>query len=84
MKFVKLLCTYPQTVCVNNQGAMFIAKNHVTSERSKHIDIKYFLKDLVHDKIIKFEYVPSHEKNADLMIKQMSKKTVHKLNSRMC
>ncbi|CAL1279045.1 unnamed protein product [Larinioides sclopetarius] len=37
-----------QSICVNNQGAIFIAKNGVTSERSECIDIKYFfLCDLV-------------------------------------
>lgn len=65
----------PQRMLVDNQGAIFIAKNHVTSERSKHIDIKYFfLRELVEDQIIAFEHVPSSENLADLLTKQVSKK----------
>ncbi|GBN44499.1 hypothetical protein AVEN_156346-1 [Araneus ventricosus] len=67
----------PQKVLVDNQGAILIAINHVTSERSKHIDIKYFfLRDLVKEKSIVFEYIPSSENLADLLTKHMSKKTL--------
>lgn len=74
------LMSSPQKVLVDNQGAMFMAKNHVTSERSKHIDIKYFfLRDLVKEKTIIFEYIPSSENLADLLTKQVSKKTLQSL-----
>lgn len=31
----------PQVLLVDNQGAIELAKNQVTSDRSKHIDLKY-------------------------------------------
>lgn len=71
----------PQKVFVDNQGAIFIANNHVTSERCKHIDIKYFfLRDLVKDHIISFEHVPSSDNLADLLTKQVSKRILSDTN----
>lgn len=56
------LTSSPQKVFVDNQEAIFLAKNHVTSEKCKHIDFKYFfLRYLVKDQIIVFEHVSSGE-----------------------
>jgi hypothetical protein len=64
-----------QKILVDNQGAIFISKNHATSERSKHIDLKYFfLRDLVKKKTILFEHVPSENNIADVMTKRVSKR----------
>lgn len=68
------LTSSPQRVFVD-QGAIFIAKNHVTPERSKLIDIKYFfLRDLLKKKQeLVFEHVPSNKILADILTKRVPK-----------
>lgn len=68
----------PQKILADNQGAIFISKNHATSERSKHIDLKYFfLRDLVEKRTLTFEHVSSENNIADVMTKRVSKKVLH-------
>ncbi len=58
----------PQCIYVDNQGAMCMAKNQKTSERSKYIDLKYFfLRDLVADEVLFFPYIPSKNNVADIL-----------------
>lgn len=45
------LMSIPQNIYVDNQGAIFLAQNHVASEQSKHIDIKYYLRDLINENV---------------------------------
>ena len=61
-------------VYTDNQAAMFIAKNQTTSERSKHIDIRYhFIRCHVEEKTISLEYVPSKNNIADVLTKTVKK-----------
>lgn len=63
----------PQSIFTDNQGAMCLANNHVTSERSKHIDLRhFFLREKVEDEIMKFIYVRSSDNAADLMTKALN------------
>ena len=61
-------------VNVDNQGAIGLAKNPISHNKSKHIDIKYhFVRECVHNNTITLEYVPSEFNVADLMTKPTSK-----------
>ena len=61
-------------VNVDNQGAIGLAKNPVSHNKSKHIDIKYhFVRECVHNNKIELEYVPTAFNVADLMTKPTSK-----------
>ena len=65
-----------ETVVVNmdNQGAMGLARNPVSHNKSKHIDIKYhFLRDCVVDKKIEIVHVPTSFNVADLMTKPLAR-----------
>lgn len=74
----------PQCIYVDNQGAMCMAKNRETSERSKHIDLKYFfLRDLVADDILVFTYIPSKNNVADILTKSSTKRTLCELRVEM-
>ena len=56
--------TYPQPVPIicDNNSSISISKNHVMHSKTKHIPIKYhFMRELVHEKKAKVEYVPSKE-----------------------
>lgn len=64
------LTSIPQDICIDNQGAIFLTRNCVTSERSKHIDIKYyFLCDLVNQNT-KFLHVKSKDNVANMFTKR--------------
>lgn len=66
---------------VDNKGAIFVAKNHVTSDRSKHIKIKHFLlRDLINKPMVQFEYMPLKVNVADIFIKKILRKVLHELN----
>lgn len=54
----------------DNQSTIRIAEDSKGFGRLKHVDVKfYFLKDLVQQKQIVLEYVPSTEQQADMMTK---------------
>ena len=61
-------------VNVDNQGAIGLAKNPVSHNKTKHIDIRYhFVRECVLTNKIRLEYVPSEFNLADVMTKPMSK-----------
>ena len=62
------------TIGVDNQGSIKMAKNDMSSTRTKHIDIKYHLvRDMVHEKRIALEYVPTTEMVADVLTKPLDR-----------
>jgi Reverse transcriptase (RNA-dependent DNA polymerase)/gag-polypeptide of LTR copia-type/Integrase core domain/GAG-pre-integrase domain len=67
------LSSTSQTVSADNQGAIALAKNNTTSERSKHIDLKhFFLRENVESGKLKFIYVQTDENLADMMTKTIT------------
>ena len=70
MKFkVKL----PITVLVDNIGAIFMTENVTTSDRTKHIDVRYhFVREYVEEGIVKIIFVRSAENDADLWTKNVT------------
>lgn len=68
----------PQILKVDNQGAISLAKNQVTSERSKHIDLKYFfLREKIEEGRLQLQYVESSTNSADLFTKPLNGKKTH-------
>ena len=64
----------PVKIGVDNQGAICLSKNKITSERSKHIDVRcHFLRQQVRDKKINFVYVPTSGNVADSLTKVLPK-----------
>ncbi|MBK5649679.1 MAG: Ty1/Copia family ribonuclease HI, partial [Acinetobacter sp.] len=69
--------SFPQNVHVDNQGAISLAKNHVTSERNKHIELRhFFLREKVDEKLLTFTYVPSESNIADMFTKSVQRKSL--------
>jgi len=61
----------------DNQGAIALIENPLSSARSKHIDVRYhFLRDLFRSKKIAVEYVESAKQHADLLTKALPKKAL--------
>ena len=60
----------PIVVGVDNVGAIYLANNHTTSQRTKHIDIRHhFVRQYIEDGIIKIEFVRGEDNDADIFTK---------------
>ena len=67
---------YPIMVYVDNIGAMFMAENVTTSNRTKHVDTRYhFLREHVEDGIVKIQFVRSGDNDADVLTKNVNSDT---------
>jgi hypothetical protein len=61
---------FPIVIQVDNVGAIYLAKNYTTSQRTKHIDIRtHFVRQFVEDGIIKVVFVKSEDNEADIFTK---------------
>ena len=57
----------------DNEGAKALAQNPLSSERSKHIDVRYhFFRDLVRKETIRIVHVDSGWQHADVLTKPLS------------
>ena len=64
---------HPQSIRVDNNGAIELAKNQKNHERSKHIDIKHhFIREAVESRLIKLTRVESSKNTADIFTKALS------------
>jgi hypothetical protein len=53
---------------------MKLSENHVFHDKSKHIEIKYqYIRDMVQRKEVHVQYLPTHEKIADIFTKPLAK-----------
>jgi hypothetical protein len=60
----------PLELHVDNQSAMKIAQNNITSNRTKHIDIRYhYCREKVQDGTVKLVYTPTTDMLADILTK---------------
>ncbi|RVW15001.1 Copia protein [Vitis vinifera] len=63
---------YIAAVFCDNTSAINISKNPVLHSRTKHIDIRHhFIRDLVEDKVVSLEYVPTEGQIADILTKPL-------------
>ena len=57
-------------VFVDNEGAIAVVNNPLSSARTKHIDVRFHLiQELVRSKTISVKYVPTKEQHADILTK---------------
>ena len=60
-------------VFVDNDGAISLANNPLSSARAKHIDVRFhFIRELTRSKTILVEYVPTKEQHADILTKTLT------------
>jgi hypothetical protein len=72
----------PMTIKMDNQAAIAQVTSEASSQRSKHIDIKYkFLKDLYLNQVINPIHVPTKAMLADLLTKAMPTPDFRRLSS---
>ena len=59
----------------DNEGAIRLANNPLSSGRSRHIDVRHhFLRDLVREQVIRIEHVETKLQHADILTKPLEVK----------
>ena len=60
-------------VFADNDGAISLANNPLSSARTKHIDVRFhFIRDLTRSKTISVGYVPTKKQRADNLTKVLT------------
>ena len=68
----------PITIRVDNVGAIYLANNYSTSQRTKHIDIRaHFLREYIENGIIKVLFIRSEDNDADILTKNTPEDLFH-------
>ena len=64
---------------MDNVGAIYIANNYTTGQRTKHIDIRtHFVREYIEEGIIKVVFVRSDENDADIFTKNTTEEIFEK------
>jgi hypothetical protein len=73
---------YPIEIHCDNVGAIYLANNHTTSQRTKHIDTRqHFVQDWVEDDILKIVFTKSGDNQSDVFIKNPTEEVFNKHSS---
>jgi hypothetical protein len=59
----------PVTIKVDNESAISLAKNPVLHQSMKHIEIRHFIREVVEEGHVIFEFVRTKEQEADALTK---------------
>jgi len=74
----------PVKVHVDKIGAIFLAENLITSDRTKHVDIRFhFIRQHIQERTVKVEFVKSRENYADLFTKHVNGETFEEHRRKM-
>jgi len=73
---MKIEVELPIRVNVDNIGAIFLAENQNSSDRTKHVDIRYhFIRQYIKNGTIMVEFVRSSENDSDIFTKNVTSET---------
>ena len=79
LEFLGVKLEWPILVNCDNIGAIYLAHNAKTSQRTKHIDVKYhFVREYVENGLIKIVFVKSEENDADIWTKNVKSEIFRK------
>ena len=74
----------PIVIRCDNIGAMYLANNHSTSQRTKHIDIRtHFVRQFIEDDILKVVFVKSGENESGPFTKNLGEELQVKHNKKL-
>jgi hypothetical protein len=75
---------FPIIIKVDNVGAIYLANNHTTSQRTKHIDIRqHFVREYIEDGILKVVFVKSEDNDADIFTKNTTEELFNKHSEKL-
>lgn len=78
----KLNLGKPLVINADNQGSMDLARNCVSSKRTKHIDVRYhYIRELVENDVVTFQYCPTDNMVADMLTKPLGSTKLEKFRS---
>jgi hypothetical protein len=73
----------PLTIYEDNQAAIVLVKDHKFSERTKHMDVRYFyVREKIADKTIITLFIPSVDQSADILTKPLMQQPFIKLRNK--
>ena len=73
---MKIEVELPIRVNVDSFGEIFLAENQSSSDRTKHVDIRYhFIRQYIKDGTIMIEFVRSSENDSDIFTKNVTSET---------
>ena len=73
---VGLFGSHLDTIMIHcdNQSCIKLSINHVFHDRSKNLDIWYHhIRDYVHQKIMLLQYIPTEDRDADILTKVLTR-----------
>jgi hypothetical protein len=74
----------PMVTKFDNVGAIYLTQNPSTSQRTKHIDIRYhFVREFVEAGVVKVEFIKSEENEADIMTKNTTNELFEKHKTKL-
>jgi hypothetical protein len=80
LEFLGIEVQTPMILNVDNTGAMYLANNEFTSQRTKHIDCRYhYVRELIENKILQINFVRSENNKADIYTKNLNSKSFKSL-----
>ena len=79
VEFLGIKVKRPIIVKVDNVGAIYLANNATTSNRTKHVDTRYhFVREYVTDGTVEIVFVKSAENTADMFTKNVNRELYQK------
>ena len=81
---MKIEVELPICVNVDNIGVIFLAENQNSSDRTKHVDIRYhFIRQYIKDGTIMVEFVRSSENDSDIFTKNVTSETFSRQSEKL-
>ena len=78
-----VILEFPIIIEVDNTGAIYIANNYTTGQRTKHIDIRaHFVREFIEDGVLKVVFVRSEDNGADIYTKNTTEFLFEKHSSK--
>ena len=76
LEFLNVKVKRPIVVRVDNVGAIYMANNQTTSQRTKHVDMRYhFVREYIEDGMVQIVFVKSKDNDADIFTKNLDGET---------
>jgi len=79
LKHLRVEVQLPIRVHVDNIGAIFLAENQNSSDRTKHVDTRYhFVQQYIRDETVMIEFVRSRDNDSDIFTKNTTSEIHHR------